>query len=145
MHLLVPDDFSNLGGAHQKALQGFTLLAEDEKGALVRLDEDLAGHAPVRAGAVLCAAWSRDRGFLRAIRPASDADRLQRFRRPHHLDGLTVDCCGAPASYISIYDEGSGAFFDLGVPPESARAIAQGPLVYFFMCTRCNQASTRPL
>lgn len=145
MHLLVPDDFSNLGGAHQKALQGFTLLAEDEKGALVRLDEDLAGHALARAGTVLYAARSRDGGALRAMRPASEADRFQRFRRPHHLDGLTVDCCGAPTRYLSIYDEGSGAFFDLGVPPEAARASAQGALFHFFVCTRCSQASTRPL
>lgn len=148
MDLLVPDDFSQPAGAHQKVVQGFfTLLAEDEKGALVRLDRGLPGHAHAlaRAGSVLYAARARDGSPWRAIRPASDADRLQRFRRPAYLDGLAVGCCGAPARYLSIYDEASGRFFDLGVLPEAAQASAQGPLVHFFMCPRCGQSCTRPL
>ncbi len=146
MHLLVPGDFSQPAGAHQKVAQGFfTLLAEDEKGALVRLDGDLPGHALARAGAVLYAARPRDGSQWRAIRPASDADRLQRFRRPPPRAGRAGGCWGGPARYQSIYDEASGRFFDLGVPPEAARASAQGPLVHFFMCPRCGQSCTRPL
>lgn len=103
LRLRIPNDFAMPGGAGQEMADGFVRLAEDDKGALVRLLRDDASNAQAVAGSVLYAA-RRGAGLLLAIRPAGEADRMRRFRRPQHLDQIMVDCCGHPCRYLSIYD-----------------------------------------
>lgn len=143
LRLRIPDDFAAPAGSCEDIADGFALLAEDDKGALVRLDRNGAGNASVVPGSVLYAV--RRGGALLAIRPASETDRLRRFRRPAHLDRIVVDCCGHPCRYLSIYDHGSGRFFDLDVPPAAAQACAQGPLSHVFACGHCGLRYTPSL
>ena len=114
------------------------MLAQDDKGALVRLDRIDASCAP--APALLFAARSRGAHgvpLLRAIRIANHADRYQRFRRPEHLDWLQHSCCNQPCRFMAIYDEGSGMFFDLEVNAAQALQASSGPLFYTFACEQC--------
>lgn len=144
VRLRVPRDFAQPGGACEEMACGFSILAEDEKGALARLDRDLPENA-LTAGHVLYAARNRTTGVLLALRPADEVDRMQRFRRPAYLDRIEVECCGRPARYLSIHDHGSGRFFDLDVQPATAMAHAEGTLSYFFMCQACSHSTTLPL
>ena len=135
--LFIPLDLNRPGGNGEHLQSGYTVLAQDEKGALVRLDSFAAGCITT---ALLFAARSRnDDGtpLLRAIRPASHADRYQRFRRPEHLDWLHHSCCGTPCRFMAIYDESSGRFFDLEVTAEQALQASNGPLFYTFGCAQC--------
>ncbi|BEP96962.1 hypothetical protein GmRootA79_53470 (plasmid) [Acidovorax sp. A79] len=144
MRLRIPHDFAMLGGASEAFVDGFVRLAEDDKGVLVRLLRDDARNAQATAGSVLYAA-RRGGGLLLAIRPASETDRMRRFRRPEHLDHIAVDCCGQPCRYVSIYDHGTGRFFDLDVPPVAAQTFAQEELAHVFVCGRCGRQYPLPL
>ena len=136
--LFIPHDLTRPGGSGEHFQDGYTMLAQDDKGALVRLDRIDASCAP--APALLFAARSRGAHgvpLLRVIRPASHADRYQRFRRPEHLDWLQHSCCNQPCRFMAIYDEGSGRFFDLEVNAAQALQASSGPLFYTFACEQC--------
>ena len=136
--LFIPHDLTRPGGSGEHFHDGYTVLAQDDKGALVRLDRIDASGAP--APALFFAARSRGADgapLLRAIRIASHADRYLRFRRPEHLDWLHHVCCGEPCRFLAIYDADSGAFFDLEVSTEQARQASHGPLFYTFHCDEC--------
>ena len=143
--LLIPHDLAKPGGMHESTTSGFTLLAEDEKGSLVRLDENFSGNSFAVKDTVFYAARSRGANSLLVIRIANQDDRMKRFRRPKYLDHLAVNCCNLPAKYMSIYDEGSGQFFDLDVLPDEAITSAERNLLYFFMCNQCGQQQTIPV
>ena len=140
--LFIPHDFSQPGKQGCYYTQGFTLLAQDEKGALVRIDDigDIGADQALLPSSVLFTARTQHPAhgpLLRAIRPASHADRYQRFRRPEHLDWLQHSCCDQPCRFMAIYDEGSGSFFDLQVSAAQALQTGSGPLFYTFACEQC--------
>ncbi len=124
---------------------GFTFLAEDETGSLVRLDQNFSENSVAIKDTVFYAARSRGTNSLLVIRIANQDDRMKRFRRPAHIDHLAVSCCNLPAKYLSIYDQGSGQFFDLDVIPHDAIANAEGRPLYFFVCNQCGQQQTIPV
>jgi hypothetical protein len=143
--LLIPHDLAKPGGMRESTSSGFTILAEDEKGSLVRLDQNFSGNSFAVKDTVFYAARSRGANSLLVIRIANQDDRMKRFRRPKYLDHLTMSCCNLPAKYMSIYDQGSGQFFDLDVLPDEAIASAEGKLLYFFVCNQCGQQQALPV
>ncbi|MDR2013204.1 MAG: hypothetical protein LBQ20_09255 [Rhodanobacter sp.] len=140
--LLIPNSFARLGGPSEIATEGFTLLALDEKGCLIRLDERFSNNPETLSGAVIYAAAGRDGQSFKAIRCATKADRYNRFRRPEHLDQTTFNCCEQPCDYWSIYDDFSERFFDLDVSVEEASKMKEGNLFYFFLCKKCGTMHT---
>lgn len=145
IELLIPHDLTKPGRMRESTSSGFTILAEDEKGSLVRLDQNFSGNSFAVKDTVFYAARSGGTNSLLVIRIANQDDRMKRFRRPAYLDHLVVNCCNLPAKYMSIYDEGSGQFFNLDVLPTEAIANADGRLLYFFVCNQCSQPQTIPV
>lgn len=143
--LLIPHDLSKPGGTRESMTSGFTVLAEDTKGSLVRLDRAHPEISGLCEEAVFYAAHDNRTGSLLIIRAANQEDRMIRFRRPVYLDHLTMTCCNRPCNYMAIYDEESGRFFNLDVQPHEAASSAQGRIFYFFMCTQCSQSQTTPV
>lgn len=142
MALLIPHDFSKPGGERETLSSGYTVLASDPKGSLVRLDRDVPGSTLAFKDSVFYAAHSQNTDTLLAIRLANQDDRSRRFRRPAYLDHLVANCCNQPSRYMSIYDDGSGRFFDLDVLPQKAATSGEGRLFYLFMCLKCSQQKT---
>ena len=143
--LLLADEFTCIGGPAAIATEGFTLLASDEKGVLLRLDRDFSNNPQAREGVVLYATRAKDRRSVKAIRVASADDRRQRFGRPARLDHLTFTCCDSPCRYLSIYDDGSGRFFDMDVPAEQAAKHKDGDLYHCFFCGQCATTHVIPV
>lgn len=141
--LIIPNDPQRPGGEAERHAQGFTLLAKDEKAALVRLDKNFS-NSPIATcdKLVYCAITRSD--DLRVIREATEDDRYKRFRRPAYLDKVVVTCCDHPARYLSIYDEDSGSYFDLNVDPKEAKQQAKH-LYFHFYCEKCCTAHTSPM
>lgn len=143
--LLLPDDFAHIGGPAITANEGFTLLALHEKGALIRLDRDFPNNPEAKQASVIYAAVAKNKQAFKAIRLASMDDRLQKFRRPAHMDALVCTCCEMPCRYLSIYDDGSGTFFDMDVPVAVAFRHKVGALYHYFFCEQCGTMHTLPI
>lgn len=143
--LQLANSFSNLGGPHEIHTDGFTVLAIDEKGSLIRLDQNFSHNPLAIKDTVVYAAIPRNQDVLKAIRVATKEDRYKKYSRPEHLDALVLKCCDHPARYLSIQDDQTGRFFNLNVSADEARKHKQGDLYYYFFCELCGTTHTLPV
>lgn len=139
--LQIPNDFFSIGGPYSVLSGGFTVLSKDEKGFLIRLDRDFPDNIQTTKDKVIYASKPKDKKPLKAVRLASADDR-QRFGRPGHMGRIVFHCCENPCKYLSIYDDGSGAFFDINVSLDDAITQKCGNLYYCFFCEVCGVMHT---